>query len=105
MTAQLGFVRRPISSGELRHLPPRIAEPLGLNDFHVLHVKRIESGPKIGAGLSFLEFRKRYKRPTVIYSCPCCGDGDAVESQELLLSQFEKIGGEVVPLGNLALKR
>lgn len=92
-----------MESGELLHLPSRLSSISGLKNLHVLHVKRIEQSPGPAAGMSFSEFRKLYKPPVVIYSCPCCDGGDAIESQEFSVSKFEEIGGRVVALGDLVV--
>jgi hypothetical protein len=94
-----------LSSGELVSLPPRLSDEAGERDLHVLHVKRIDKGPQIPAGLPFAEFRKLYRRPTVIYDCPCCGTGEAIESEELTVTEFEARGGHIRALGNLYLER
>jgi hypothetical protein len=94
---------KDIESGKLSKLPSRLIDNPAMNAFHILHIKRIEQSPQPPAGVPFSEFRRSYKPPAVIYSCPCCGDGDAVETQEVTLSEFEGMGGHIVALGNLVV--
>jgi hypothetical protein len=76
-----------------------------MGELHVLHVERIEQGPKPPAGVPFSEYRKLYKRPVVIYKCPCCAGGEAIETQEVLVPTFEEMGGRIVALGDLVVAR
>lgn len=94
-----------MASGALTHLPSRLIHDSEIKDFRVLHIKRIERGPAPPAGLSFSEFRKLYKPPVVIYACPWCDAGDAVESQEFPVSEFEAMGGEIIAVGHLTVAR
>lgn len=89
--------------GEVMSLQSRIAGASSIEDLHILQIRRIERGPEPAAGVPFSEFRKIYKPPTIIYSCPCCNLGDAVETQEYSVSEFEGLGGSIVPLGNLVV--
>ena len=88
-------------SGELLHLPTRISGDSYLKSLHVLHIKRIEQSPDPTPGTSFPEYRKIYRPPVVIYSCPCCDGSDAIETQEFSVSKFEEIGGRIITLGNI----
>jgi hypothetical protein len=96
---------KSMAAGELRHLPRRLADEFGADDVHVLHIKRINQGPLPAAGSSFFEFKKGYKRPSIVYDCPCCDVGDGVETDELTIADFENLGGHIFPLGNLVLRQ
>lgn len=96
---------KSITTGGLRQLPRRLALEVGATDHHVLHIKRIDQEPPPAAGGSFSEFKKGYKRPSVIYDCPCCDGGEGVETDELTVSEFENLGGHIFPLGKLVLRK
>src|SRR5277367_3208604 len=66
---------KQMKSGELQHLPARLSDALDIRGLHVLHIVRVEEQPESAAGMPFSEFRKIYRRPRVIYSCPCCEKG------------------------------
>lgn len=94
-----------MESGDVVNLQSRIIGASGIEDLHILLIRRIERGPEPAAGVPFSEFRKAYKPPVVIYSCPCCNSGDAVETQEYSVWEFEELGGRVVTVGNLVVSR
>ncbi len=91
-----------MQSGRLLHVPARLSSALDIGNLHVLHIRRIRQGALPPAGIPFAEYRKLYKPPVVIFSCPCCNGGEAIEVQELSISEFESIGGRVIALGKLA---
>ena len=78
-----------MESGKLVNLPSRITDSSGMKDSHVLHIKRIERAPEPAAGVPFSEFKRLYGSPVAIYSCPCCDAGEAIETQDYSLSEFE----------------
>jgi len=84
-------------------LPNRIIDALGRDDFRIAQVIRVEKMAAAPQGTSFAEYRKLYRRPIVVYSCPCCFVGEATLSEELTLQQFYVIGGKVLMVGNLEL--
>ena len=94
---------KEMESGKLLHLPPRLSDTSGLKGLHVLHIKRVGRSPEPPAGIPFSEFRKLYKSPVVIYSCPCCDTGEAIETEEFSVSKFEEMGGRILAMGNLIL--
>lgn len=96
---------RGIQSGDISGLLSRLRDLSGMKDLCVLGIRRIEQSDHPPAGIPFSEFRKLYKPPVLIYACLCCLDGDALETQEMLISEFEKMGGRIVALGNLVLDR
>jgi hypothetical protein len=85
-------------------LQVRISQELGRNDLHVVSVKRVESGSEAPSGTSFAEFRKAYRAPILVYSCPCCGTGEATETEELTVDAFAAAGGEILGIGGLSLQ-
>jgi hypothetical protein len=96
---------KAMKAGELRHLPLRLAKEFQVSDFHVLHIKRIDQQTPAPTGTSFAEFKKNYRRPIVVYDCPCCEAGEGTETEELTVAEFEKSGGRIFPLGNLVLQQ
>ena len=95
---------RAIQSGGLSTLPPRLSGSSEMKDFCILHIKCIERGSEPAAGIPFSEFKKLYKHPVVIYACPCCTDGEAIETQEVTVPKFEEMGGRIIALGNLVVE-
>jgi hypothetical protein len=91
-------------SGELTDLPLRIKEAVGGEDYRLASILRVETPPLPPAGISFVEFRKLYKAPTVVYSCPCCVTGEAVTSAELTCEDYRNAGGRVTALNPLELR-
>ena len=91
-------------SGEVPSLLSRLSDLSGVKDLHILRIKRVEQSPDLPAGVPFSQFKKLYKPPVVIYACPCCLDGEASETREVLLSEFEEMGGRIVALGNLVVE-
>jgi hypothetical protein len=89
-------------SGELHHIPPRLGAEIA-NGYLVTHVLRVEGPPLPPAGTSFSEFRKQYKAPTVIYSCPCCESGEANTLAEITTEEFIRSGGKLRALPPLNL--
>jgi hypothetical protein len=94
-----------MESGEVVNLQSRIVGASGVEDLHILLMRRIERGPEPAVGVPFSEFRKAYKPPVVIYSCPCCNSGDAVVTQEYSVPEFEELGGRVVTVGSLVVNQ
>ena len=93
---------KEMQAGALSALPSRID---GFSDFHVLHIKSIEKSSNPPAGISFSEFRRLYSSPIVVYTCPCCTDGEAIKAREMTISEFEAMGGRLVVLGSLVVER
>jgi hypothetical protein len=91
-------------SREVPSLLSRLSDLSGVKDLHILRIKRVEQNPKPPAGVPFSEFKKLYKPPVVIYACPCCVDGEATETREVPISEFEEMGGRIVALGNLVVE-
>jgi hypothetical protein len=80
----------------------KIAEQLQRNDLKVVRLLRVER--ETGAtGLSFSDFRKAYKPPTLIYSCACCANGESRAIEEITVEAFQKAGGRIITTGRLAL--
>ena len=96
---------RELASGKLSYLPCRLSDAIGMKDLNILHIKRVDRSPEPAMGIPFSEYRKLYKPPVVIYSCPCCDAGEVIETQELLVSEFEEMGGSIVAMGALVLGR
>ena len=59
------------------------------NGFRIVPVRFIK--PQVCAGISFQEFRKRYRAPEPIYTCISCG-GDSKIIEKKAKEEFLKIG-------------
>jgi hypothetical protein len=94
--------RNAVEAGEIAGLPPRLNSP-ERDGFRIVRVKNTRQDLP-SSDLPFSEYRKLYSPPVVVYSCPCCGLGDALVETEMSLSEFELHGGEVLILGDLALQ-
>ncbi|MFC4314273.1 hypothetical protein ACFPN2_34735 [Steroidobacter flavus] len=79
-----------------------LAQQLGRTDLKIVHLVRVED-TNAAKGLSFAEFQKVYKPPVLIYSCPCCADGESRAVEELTAARFKKSGGKIELLGPLRL--
>jgi hypothetical protein len=93
---------KAVQSGDLRELPLRFL-PLLENDYRLNNILRVDQPILPQAGGSFAEFRKSYKAPSVVYSCPCCGAGEAVERSEMTPADYTKSGGQIMAIEPLAL--
>jgi hypothetical protein len=93
-----------IALGHINALENRIANTLGRNDLHIPKIRRIEKVVELPAGIGFAEFRKRHRPPLLVYYCPCCSSGEAVEQNEFTVSGFKAIGGRIFTIGNLVLE-
>jgi hypothetical protein len=80
---------RAAQSGDVASLLSRLSGLSGMTDLHILRIERVEQNPKPPAGAPFSEFKKLYKSPIVIYACPCCVGGEAVETQEVPISKYD----------------
>jgi hypothetical protein len=81
----------------------RINKLLGRDDLRFVQLIRAEeiSYPE---GVSFQDFRKLYREPRLIYSCPKCGVGEAVSDRSLTLSEYRDEGGQLTLLGELEFR-
>ena len=52
----------------------------------------------------FQEFLKAHRPPSLIYACPKCSGGEAVEGITLSLAEYVRNGGLVTVLGDLELR-
>ena len=91
------------AAGDVSDLQHRIGAELGRHDLKMATVLRIESGNDMPAGTSFAEFRKAYRPPVLVYSCPCCGEGEATETEEFTVDGFAEIGGRILSVGELEI--
>lgn len=81
----------------------RIASELGRGDLRVVRLLRVEQQEQFGEGISFKEFRKKYVRPKLIFSCACCDGGESAQVDELTVEEFRKLGGKVSAIGSVFL--
>lgn len=93
---------KAFEAGNLRELPSRLSL-LADQAYRLAHVLRIEQPFLPPAGISFMEFRQQYRAPTVIYSCPCCGKGEAVMRSEITPAEYASTGGRIIAMEPLAL--
>lgn len=78
----------------------RASAAFGVN-FHPVRVKRYEGGIA-PAGVSFAEFQRAYKPANPVFVCLSCGGDAAVQDQEVA-NEFQKAGGVINLLGDVAL--
>jgi hypothetical protein len=64
---------------------------------------RTENGFTPPRGTSYAEFSKLYRPPILVYSCPCCDNGEATEIANYSVSDFIDLGGQVMVIGDLML--
>jgi hypothetical protein len=65
---------------------------LGRDDLRVIRLLRGEE-IELPQGLSFQEFRKKYRPPQLICACPKCGHGEAMEVRSISPSAYQGGGG------------
>nr|WP_295111555.1 hypothetical protein [uncultured Caulobacter sp.] len=79
----------------------RVSVALARTDLRPVRVIRWENSQPI-AGLPFALFRKAYKPPVGVYSCPKCG-GEAKSIAKQSWTEFMTSGGHIEPFGQLVL--
>lgn len=89
--------------GKAEKIEKRLALELGRDDFRILNLIRAEKKEITKGRVSFLDFKKRYEPPVMVYSCPCCVDGEARAVQEATVGAFKKAGGNIITVGRLTL--
>lgn len=82
-------------------LERRMATQLRRSDLRVLRILRVENGATAPSGTTFAEFRKSYRRLTVVYSCASCRDGECRAAEKLSVEDFQSAGGHISLLGRL----
>jgi hypothetical protein len=81
----------------------RLRTQIGEDRLKIIRLLRVEKAASVSAqGMSFQDFKKAYKPPTLIYSCACC-DGESRVVSEMSIEEFERTGGRLVPIGRLVL--
>ncbi len=80
----------------------RISSALARTDLRAIRVIRWEQEGKTVAGILFALFRKTYKPPVGVYSCPKCG-GEARSIAQQGWSRFMTSGGHIIPFGQVKL--
>jgi len=93
-----------LAIGNVRDLLARIGAEVGSDNLKIPTVLRVESGDETVAGTSFAEFRNAYRPPTIVYSCPCCHEGEAIEVEEFTVEGFKQIGGSILPVDGLSFE-
>lgn len=91
-----------IGRGDGASAERNLAQQLGRTDLKIVHLLRVED-TNSAKGLSFAEFQKVYKPPVLIYTCPCCANGESRELEELTVARFKKSGGKIELIGPLRL--
>ena len=89
-------------AGNLHEIPSRFSQVIG-QDYRLTHILRVEQPAVPAAGSSFTEFRQQYQAPTVIYSCACCGKGEAVTRSEISASDYVNSGRKIIAMEPLVL--
>lgn len=91
-------------TGKLVRLPERLLIDASLRkDYRLTHILRVDFPVPQSDGLSFDEFRKKYRAPTVVYACPCCENGEARSISEVTAREFIESGGSIVALEEITL--
>lgn len=75
----------------LQRLESRINEALHRTDLRAAALVRVQDTPS--TPMSFQEFRKVYRRPTLFFRDIFGGDGEAAVVREVTLEEFQKAGG------------
>lgn len=81
----------------------RVREELGRDDLYVVRLLRTVPGGTSAAGVSFQDFRKHYRPPELVFSCPCCDQGESRVIEELTVQQFVRSGGRIILAGAFIL--
>ena len=81
----------------------RVSKQLKRDDLRVVRLLRAEE-EEIKAGVSFQEFRKVYRPPSLIFSCPHCVTGEAEVKDKPSVSDFQREGGELTVLPDLEVR-
>jgi|GEM_PF-2201943 len=93
-----------LAIGNVSDLLVRIGAEVGRDNLKIATVLRVESGDETVAGTSFAEFKKGYRPPAIVYSCPCCREGEATEVEEFTVEGFKQIGGSILPVDGLSFE-
>lgn len=91
-----------LNEGGRKEFEKRISSQLGRTDLRYVDLVRVvENGPQ-GGGISFQEFLKSYRRPSLFFSC-LEGDGESHVIEEMTPSAFIATGGSITIFGNLVV--
>ena len=93
---------KSVQNGQMNRLPPRILDEFG-SQFRMAHIVRVEESNVSAKGLSFSEFKDKYRPPTVFYSCPCCEGGEAIVQEEVEAESYIKQGNNISTSPSLSL--
>lgn len=93
-----------LASAESSSIEARLMKEFSVADLKVVRLLKVQHGAS-AAGLSFGDFRKEYKPPIQVYSCVCCGNGEARSIEAVAVRKFEDSGGRILLSGRLALRR
>jgi hypothetical protein len=86
-----------------RALEKRVGLDLNRGDLKLIRLIHIEHASGGGAGVSFQDFRRVFVPPSLVFSCPCCSDGESRKLDELSVEAFERLGGTVTLVGRLSI--
>lgn len=89
----------------LQGFEQRLSVRFGRPDFRVVKLLRAETTDGPLRGLSFQDFRRRYRTPRLVYACPCCRQGEAHVISEMTVETFEEGGGRLLVTGGLRVVR
>jgi hypothetical protein len=81
----------------------RLSKQLNRNDMRVVHLLAVERTSPAYRGESFQEYRKRYTRPSLVYSCAYCAGGQSRSLGEATVEEFERSGGKISVVDDLGL--
>jgi hypothetical protein len=94
---------RDLEGSGARALERRIGLHLNRDDLRLIRLLRTEHVDSGGAGMSFQEFRRVFVAPALVFSCPCCPDGESRKLDELSIEAFTRSGGKVMLTGRLSV--
>lgn len=99
----IGLEWNLLGAGDAQPALDRLGRESGLTDLRMPMMIRTENGFTPPRGTSYAEFSKLYKPPILVYSCPCCDNGEAIEIANYSVPDFIDHGGQVLVIGDLML--
>jgi hypothetical protein len=86
-----------------RALEQRMRLHLNRSDLRFIRLIRREQANSGASAMSFQDFRKVFVPPALVFSCPCCADGESQKQDELSIKAFARLGGKVTLIGRLCI--
>jgi hypothetical protein len=89
--------------GGLLEFERRLSHELRRTDIRVVQLLHVDEQEKVGAGISFKEFREKHAPLVLTFSCACCTEGKSTQITEMTVEEFRDSGGLVSVVGALSL--